>query len=45
MQSAQQTVQWLTVQPKASLIQDQYSSVRALANYISISKLILESSL
>lgn len=38
MQSAQ-----YTVQPKASLIQDQYSSVRALNNYSSISKLILES--
>lgn len=38
MQSAQ-----YTVQPKASLIQDWYSSVRALSNYISISKLILES--
>lgn len=38
MQSAQ-----YTGKPKASLIQDWYSSVRALNNYISISKLILES--
>lgn len=37
MQSAQ-----YTGKPKASLIQDWYSSVRALNNYISISKLILE---
>lgn len=38
MQSAQ-----CTVQPKASLIQDWYSSVRTLNNYLSISKVILRS--